>query len=88
MKEITIEDVESFLDSMHVKIDIYGMVFAERHRCQETMRMLGINELVAKISLRHWMLLISQSILMMSHNGDATFGRLVKILKVRKFISK
>ena len=39
MKEITIEDVESFLDSMHVKIDIYGMVFAERHRCQETMRM-------------------------------------------------
>ena len=24
------------------------MVFAERQRCQETMRMLGINEIVAK----------------------------------------
>ena len=48
MKEITIEDVKSFLDSVHVKIDVYGMIFAERHRCQETMRMLGINELVAK----------------------------------------
>jgi hypothetical protein len=33
---------------MNIKIDIYGMVFAERQRCQETMRMLGINEMVAK----------------------------------------
>ena len=48
MKEITIEDVKNFLNSMNVKIDIYGMVFAERQRCQETMRMLGINEIVAK----------------------------------------
>lgn len=48
MKEITIDDVKSFLNSMNVKIDIYGMVFAERQRCQETMRMLGINEIVAK----------------------------------------
>ena len=48
MKEITIEDVKSFLNRMHVKVDIYGMVFADRHRCQETMRMLGINEVVAK----------------------------------------
>lgn len=38
MKEITIEDVRSFLDSVNVKIDVYGMVFAERQRCQETMR--------------------------------------------------
>jgi len=45
---ITIEDVKSFLNSMNVKIDIYGMVFAEKQRCQETMRMLGINEVVAK----------------------------------------
>ena len=35
MKEITIEDVKNFLNSMNVKIDIYGMVFAERQRCQE-----------------------------------------------------
>ena len=48
MKEITIEDVKSFLNRMHVKVDIYGMVFADRHRCQETMRMLVINEVVAK----------------------------------------
>ena len=48
MKEITIEDVRGFLRSLNVKIDIYGMVFAERKRCQETMRMLGINEAVAK----------------------------------------
>lgn len=48
MKEITIDDVKNFLNSMNVKIDIYGMVFAERQRCQETMRMLGINEIVAK----------------------------------------
>ena len=48
MKEITIEDVKNFLKSMNVKIDIYGMVFAQRQRCQETMRMLGINEIVAK----------------------------------------
>lgn len=48
MKEITIDDVRNFLSSMNVKIDIYGMVFAERQRCQETMRMLGINENVAK----------------------------------------
>ena len=48
MKEITIEDVKSFLNRMHVKVDIYGMVFADRHRCQETMLMLGINEVVAK----------------------------------------
>lgn len=48
MKEITIEDVKCFLNRMHVKVDIYGMVFADRHRCQETMRMLGINEVVAK----------------------------------------
>lgn len=48
MKEITIDDVKNFLNSMNVKIDIYGMVFAERQRCQETMRMLGINAIVAK----------------------------------------
>lgn len=48
MKEITIDDVKNFLSSMNVKIDIYGMVFADRQRCQETMRMLGINEIVAK----------------------------------------
>ena len=48
MKEITIEDVKNFLKSMNVKIEIYGMVFAQRQRCQETMRMLGINEIVAK----------------------------------------
>lgn len=48
MKEITITDVKSFLSSMNVKIDIFGMVFADRQRCQETMRMLGINETVAK----------------------------------------
>ena len=33
---------------MNVKIDVFGMVFADRQRCQETMRMLGINEIVAK----------------------------------------
>lgn len=33
MKEITIDDVRNFLNSMNVKIDIYGMVFAERQRC-------------------------------------------------------
>ena len=48
MKEITIDEVKSFLDSINVKIDIYGMVFADRQRCQETMRMLGISETVAK----------------------------------------
>ena len=48
MKEITIEDVKSFLKSMNVKVDVYGMVFADRQRCQETMRILGINEAVAK----------------------------------------
>lgn len=48
MKDITIDDVKKFLNSLNVKIDIYGMVFAERQRCQETMRMLGINEKVAK----------------------------------------
>lgn len=37
MKEITIDDVKSFLNSINVKIDVYGMVFAERQRCQETM---------------------------------------------------
>ena len=52
MKEITIEDVRCFLKSMNVKIDVYGMVFAERRRCQETMRMLGINEIVAKDIVR------------------------------------
>lgn len=29
-KEITIDHVKNFLNSMNVKIDIYGMVFAER----------------------------------------------------------
>ena len=48
MKEITIDDVKNFLSSMNVKIDVFGMVFADRQRCQETMRMLGINEIVAK----------------------------------------
>ena len=48
MKEITINDVKNFLNSLNVKIDIYGMVFADRQRCQETMRMLGINESGAK----------------------------------------
>ena len=48
MKDITIEDVKSFLKSMSVKVDIYGMVFADRKRCQETMRMLGINEKIAQ----------------------------------------
>ena len=48
MKEITISDVRNFLDSINVKIDIYGMVFVNRQRCQETMRMLGISEKVAK----------------------------------------
>lgn len=53
MKEITIDDVKSFLGSLIVKIDIYGMVFAERQRCQETMRMLGINEVVAKSIIKN-----------------------------------
>lgn len=48
MKDIAIEDVKEFLDSMNVKIDIFGLVFADRKRCQDTMRMLGINEVVAK----------------------------------------
>lgn len=48
MKEVTINDVKSFLGSLNVKIDIMGIVFAERRRCQETMRMLGISETVAK----------------------------------------
>lgn len=48
MKKITIQDVCSFLNSMNVKMDIYGIVFADRQRCQETMRMLGITERVAR----------------------------------------
>ena len=44
MREITVEDVRSFLNSLNVKLDVYGMVFADRKRCQEPMRMLGINE--------------------------------------------
>lgn len=53
MKEITIDDVRNFLKSMNVKIDIYGMVFADRQRCQETMRMLGISEVVAKSIIKN-----------------------------------
>ena len=52
MSEITVADVRCFLNSMNVKLDIYGMVFADRKRCQETMRMLGINEIVAKNIVR------------------------------------
>lgn len=48
MKEITIQDVKNFLNTLNVKIDVYGMVFANRDRCQDTMRMLGISECVAK----------------------------------------
>ena len=43
ISEITVEDVRNFLNSLNVKLDVYGMVFADRKRCQETMRMLGIN---------------------------------------------
>lgn len=52
MSEVTVEDVRSFLNSLNVKLDVYGMVFADRRRCQETMRMLGINEVVAKNIVR------------------------------------
>lgn len=88
MKEITIEDVKSFLNRMHVKVDIYGMVFADRHRCQETMRMLGINEVVAK----HIVMALDATDFS-KYFDDTTqwgciYGHLVKILKGKKFILK